>query len=289
MHLLVWLHFATALWLLWELKEQTIAARATRFMRIHERAIDPTRAATDDEMGEYAANLTKAYQPFRKHSLLFGSRWPVEWFDERFVQLTLALDGRNTSAVSSKDAFLFAARKKGWLLLETEGVYSFPMFSQEFCKIFLEEVDNYDESGLPAPRPNSMNNYGIIVNLIGMKTMVDSLQQTLLQPLAALLFPGAGDEFNRHHAFMVRYKPHEVQTLQLTCTHFKILHDTHHTSITPTTPTTPTIPITPTTSHQSAASCTPHRILASTCIPTTRMSPSTFAWVATSLVQYILV
>jgi hypothetical protein len=224
--LLVWVHAATAVGILFALlralqdttrKEQARESRITRFLQIHDRMLKSTQAATDDDLGEYTANLTKMYKPFRKHDLLFSSRWPVEWFDQSFVELTLtvhdALDARattNKSIVDSQQQFLLKAQKHRWIRMENEGVFSFPMFSQRFCDLFLEEVDNYDETGLPAPRPNSMNNYGIIVNLIGMKTMIDVLQQALLQPLAALLFPGPGDEFDRHHAFMVRYKPNEV-------------------------------------------------------------------------------
>lgn len=50
---------------------------------------------------------------------------------------------------------------------EAVGIYSFPFFSERFCERFLDELDNYYRSGLPIRRPNSMNNYGIIVNEIG--------------------------------------------------------------------------------------------------------------------------
>lgn len=90
-------------------------------------------------------------------------------------------------------------------------MYSFELFSEEFCGLFLEELDNYYASGLPVHRPNSMNNYGvmrhhthaaavaiahaynlpgqIIINHIGLKGAVTWLQQHVLHPLAMLLFP----------------------------------------------------------------------------------------------------
>ena len=43
---------------------------------------------------------------------------------------------------------------------EGDGVYSFQFMSDTFCRMFLEELDNYYASGLPIDRPNSMNNYG---------------------------------------------------------------------------------------------------------------------------------
>ena len=45
-------------------------------------------------------------------------------------------------------------------------VYSFPMFAIPFCSSLLEEVENYEASGMPVQRPNSMNNYGLILNQV---------------------------------------------------------------------------------------------------------------------------
>jgi hypothetical protein len=68
-------------------------------------------------------------------------------------------------------------------------VYSFGMLSIAFCDKFLEEVDNYFASGLPVRRPNSMNNYGLIVNDIGLEPSITHLQQDYILPLAKLLYP----------------------------------------------------------------------------------------------------
>ncbi|KAL3892945.1 MAG: hypothetical protein SGPRY_014628, partial [Prymnesium sp.] len=99
--------------------------------------------------------------------------------------------GRNTTAL------------RALLREETEGVYSFEMLSPAFCDLFLEELDNYYASGLPIARPNSMNNYGIIVNQIGMKPAVTALQRAVLHPIASMLYPlQAGSGFTSHHSFM---------------------------------------------------------------------------------------
>lgn len=118
---------------------------------------------------------------------------------------------------------------------EAHGIYSFDMFQPMFCRMFLEELDNYYASGLPIRRPNSMNNYGIIVNevlirsaetlrapspgglvlqcvlacapgQIGLRGMMTLLQRQYLWPVAKLLFPREGEEFHDHHSFMVQYK-----------------------------------------------------------------------------------
>jgi hypothetical protein len=40
-------------------------------------------------------------------------------------------------------------------------LYVFPVFTREFCRNFVEELDHFNESNLPKGRPNTMNNYGV--------------------------------------------------------------------------------------------------------------------------------
>ena len=54
-----------------------------------------------------------------------------------------------------------------------------------------------------------MNNYGIIVNNIGMQPVLTAVQRLVLQPIAGLLYPTQaleGRGFDGHHSFMVQYK-----------------------------------------------------------------------------------
>jgi len=85
-------------------------------------------------------------------------------------------------------------------------VYSFRVFTLEFCKIIMEEVNNFYKTGLPARRPNSMNNYGVILNEIGLEPLMFAMQDEIIQPLAAVLMPKEGSELESHHAFTVKYK-----------------------------------------------------------------------------------
>ena len=64
-------------------------------------------------------------------------------------------------------------------------------------------------------RPNSMNNYGVIVNQIGMRPLIDDLQRKCLLPLTKLLFPKQGSRFDKHHSFMVKYKSGEDRGLDM--------------------------------------------------------------------------
>ncbi|CAE7232606.1 OGFOD2 [Symbiodinium natans] len=71
-------------------------------------------------------------------------------------------------------------------------VFSFPIFKTEFCELLMEEIRHFYGSKLPAKRPNSMNNYGIILNDIGLEPLIFDLQDAVIQPLASVLLPVEG-------------------------------------------------------------------------------------------------
>jgi len=136
------------------------------------------------------------YKQLRKHPDLFDAEAGLreEWLSPTLVQ---ALKKAQAGADRPFDSILKE---------EAPRIYSFELFKPNFCEMFLEELDNYYASGLPIRRPNSMNNYGIIVNEIGLRDMMTRLQQDILWPIARVLFPREGSEFNDHHSFMVQYK-----------------------------------------------------------------------------------
>mmetsp|Transcript_71269 Transcript_71269/g.200628 ORF Transcript_71269/g.200628 Transcript_71269/m.200628 type:complete len:531 (+) Transcript_71269:157-1749(+) len=84
-------------------------------------------------------------------------------------------------------------------------VYSFPMFSHSFCETLLGEAEHYEGSGMHIQRPNSMNNYGLILNQVGMEHWMSMLQLVVAQPISNLIFPDEGEFLDSHHSFTVRY------------------------------------------------------------------------------------
>lgn len=54
-----------------------------------------------------------------------------------------------------------------------------------------------------------MNNYGLILNEIGMEPLINSLQQKVLYPISERIWKQEGARLDRHHTFLVRYKPGE--------------------------------------------------------------------------------
>lgn len=145
---------------------------------------------------ESEPTVAKRYQSLRKHPELFDEDvgWNPEWFETSFMEAL------------SKDT------KEAWEGVITEhlpgAVFSCMMFTEAFCNLLIEEVDNFAATGLPARRPNSMNNYGIILNEIGWKPMVNDLQNNVLAKISRHHWPHI-IPFDSHHTFIVRYKEGE--------------------------------------------------------------------------------
>ncbi|MPC20776.1 2-oxoglutarate and iron-dependent oxygenase domain-containing protein 2 [Portunus trituberculatus] len=89
-------------------------------------------------------------------------------------------------------------------------VFSFPVFTKEFCEMFVEELTNYEEAPIQKSRPNTMNLYGIKLDELGFTDFVSSLQKEYLTPITRLLFPEwGGGSLDSHKAFVVTYKDGE--------------------------------------------------------------------------------
>ncbi|KAJ1416800.1 hypothetical protein B484DRAFT_313134, partial [Ochromonadaceae sp. CCMP2298] len=91
-------------------------------------------------------------------------------------------------------------------------VYSFELFSAEFCELLLAEVDACEQSGLPKRRPNTMNAYGIVLNDFGFAELMSRLLEDCLRPLAEALYPTevVASSLDHHHSFVVEYKAAEA-------------------------------------------------------------------------------
>ncbi|NXC42379.1 OGFD2 protein, partial [Penelope pileata] len=96
-------------------------------------------------------------------------------------------------------------------------IYRLPVFTEEFCQTFVEELENFEQSDMPKGRPNSMNNYGVLLNELGMdENFLTPLREKYLRPITALLYPELGGAcLDSHKAFVVKYSLH--QDLELSC------------------------------------------------------------------------
>lgn len=44
-------------------------------------------------------------------------------------------------------------------------VYRLPVFTRDFCRDLVEELEHFESSDAPKGRPNTMNNYGVFTLL----------------------------------------------------------------------------------------------------------------------------
>lgn len=146
------------------------------------------------------AQTAAKYAPLRRDPALFDPADVPNWLHPQYTELLSAIaDERETPLVVRE---------------EVREVYSFPLLTDETCDRLFCEVEAFQASGLPARRPNSMNNYGVILNEIGLRESLSALQAHLA-PLARALFPIEGASLDRHHSFCVSYKAHEDAGLDM--------------------------------------------------------------------------
>lgn len=141
-------------------------------------------------------------------STVHDSTWPdLSWLAPSFL---LLMDAMRTLADprSTTEQLDSAEQEVSHLVVENSpGIFSFDLFSSSFCDTLIEELDNYEASGYPQKRPNTMNNYGLIVNEMGLQSLMDSLLQ-LVEPLAQRVFAAEPVAYglDHHHSFIVQYK-----------------------------------------------------------------------------------
>mmetsp|Transcript_7896 Transcript_7896/g.12647 ORF Transcript_7896/g.12647 Transcript_7896/m.12647 type:complete len:158 (-) Transcript_7896:711-1184(-) len=90
-----------------------------------------------------------------------------------------------------------------------DGVFRFPMLEEKFACRLLTEVAYFQDwckkAGHQIVRPNSMNNYGAILDHFGFKTALSDLVSSVIQPLANRLFrPEFAKKYglDSHHGFL---------------------------------------------------------------------------------------
>ncbi len=73
-------------------------------------------------------------------------------------------------------------------------------------------------------RPNSMNNYGLILDEIGLSPFLNDLMLRYVAPFSSILYPDVGgDTLDGHHGFIVRDPP--PLTSSLSCQSLKVVVD----------------------------------------------------------------
>ncbi|KAM7279418.1 hypothetical protein ACFE04_006552 [Oxalis oulophora] len=90
------------------------------------------------------------------------------------------------------------------------GVFTFEIFNRQFCDTLIAEVENFekwvDDKNVKILRPNTMNNYGTVLDDIGFETMLNKLVDQYISPIAKVFYPEVGGtSLDSHHGFIVEY------------------------------------------------------------------------------------
>jgi len=91
------------------------------------------------------------------------------------------------------------------------GVYVFDMLAPEFCRELVEEIEHFEQwrtaLDLPAVRPNTMNNYGVVLDAMGFDSFLHQMMTEYVTPFSSLFYPDVGgDSLDVHHGFIVEYE-----------------------------------------------------------------------------------
>ena len=156
------------------------------------------------------------YQQHRRHPQLFQGNFKEEWVHPDLRELVQAAQTCTPKESNDDDAhFLGLVNSAGHSVIRKEApqVFSFYALSDDFVRLLNEELTHFYEiaerENITIRRPNSMNNYGVILNEIGLKETISSLQQQYIWPISRHLFPVQGSSFDDHHSFIVRYNADE--------------------------------------------------------------------------------
>ncbi|KAK3862066.1 hypothetical protein Pcinc_032037 [Petrolisthes cinctipes] len=147
-----------------------------------------------DESWERRQLLAREYKPLHPHLYTLQA----SFLDPKFVELT---------QVVAKELGQTGEGLTKHLKDHHQRIYSFPVFTTQFCHALVEELANYEQSPLPKARPNTMNAYGIKLDELGFDEFVTRLRSDYLTPLTRLLYPDwGGGQLDSHKAFIVTYR-----------------------------------------------------------------------------------
>ena len=160
--------------------------------------------ALSPEVVSFSAVLDAAWLAPGVRSLLLGAG-PGTGSNTATASATAAA----TASASASASFEAAARS---VVKEVSpGVFAFDLFTPAFCDTLAAEAERWERSPLPRRRPNTMNNYGLVVNETGWLALMDEVLARVVRPLARACFPAericrVGAGLDCHHSFVVQYR-----------------------------------------------------------------------------------
>lgn len=96
---------------------------------------------------------------------------------------------------------------------EFTDLYSIKVFTKEFCEKLLDELEHTRASGVDFTRPNSMNNYGVVLSELNMDQFLEEFMEYLKPWTSMLFWEWGGANLDSQHSFSIRYTMTEDRDL----------------------------------------------------------------------------
>eukprot|EP00039_Didymoeca_costata_P033285 m.41655 g.41655 ORF g.41655 m.41655 type:complete len:467 (+) comp9795_c0_seq1:84-1484(+) len=89
----------------------------------------------------------------------------------------------------------------------TYGVYMIPILSEAFMLMLRDELDyaQSQKERISWTRPNTMNNFGFVLEELGLGSLLDGFLQHVVTPLAKTFLHDWSESLDSHHVFTIRY------------------------------------------------------------------------------------
>ncbi|XP_010498785.1 PREDICTED: uncharacterized PKHD-type hydroxylase At1g22950 [Camelina sativa] len=141
---------------------------------------------------EYRKKILSSYQ--RLHGEIYTLD-PTSFFVPSFIR-----------AFTQKSEQSF----RNMMVESAPGIFTFEMFKPQFCEMLLAEVEHMEkwvyDSRSTIMRPNTMNNFGVVLDDFGFDRMLQQLVEDFLSPISQALFPEfCGSALDSHHGYVVEY------------------------------------------------------------------------------------
>ncbi|KAL9240375.1 hypothetical protein vseg_014602 [Gypsophila vaccaria] len=141
---------------------------------------------------EYRQKIISNYQPLHKE---LYSMHATNFFAASFLKAIHENTEESFRSIMSEPA---------------PGIFTFEMLQPQFCDWLMAEVHNIyrwvDDTRCKIMRPNTMNNYGAVLDDFGLENMLDKLMEDFIRPLSKVFFHEVGGStLDSHHGFVVEY------------------------------------------------------------------------------------
>ncbi|KAK7269819.1 hypothetical protein RIF29_22572 [Crotalaria pallida] len=168
-----------------------------------------------EEKAEYMTNILNKYYPLNEHIRMQKQREYRQKIISSYPPLhkeIYSMHAENFFVPS----FLEAIQGKSEASLRRviaepfKGIFTFQMLQPGFCQKLMEEVDHFERhikrAKLKIMRPNTMNQFGVVLDDFGMEAMLQSFMETFIRPLSEVFFTEfGGSSLESHHGYVVEY------------------------------------------------------------------------------------